>query len=249
MANITKSWTKFVIGFDPHGAYQDTKANAAFFKFIEHYKPQLRIAGGDIFDFKQLRSKASDVDKGESMKHDVDEGTLWLEKLKPTVWLHGNHDERLWDTAERAKEGVIKDYANEGINNLDKLCRKMDCQQIKYDIDINFYQLGASNVRVTHGFHHGKYAARMATQDFGCSIIQGHGHNIQYSSSTGMGQTFGMMGGCLCNKNPEYAKSFVQRRAWRHGWVYGVVSGKHVEVWQAKETNGMWVLPTGMESL
>jgi hypothetical protein len=85
------SFKKFVAGFDVHGDQQCKKTNEVFFKFVDQWKPDYRIAGGDIFDFRPLRGKATTEERRESVMADRNDGMEWLARFEPTHYLLGNH--------------------------------------------------------------------------------------------------------------------------------------------------------------
>lgn len=245
--HATRKWTKWVAGFDPHGVYQDPEANRAFFKFIEHWKPEIRIAGGDICDFKQLRKKSDAHEKRESMAIDLAEGKLWLEKLQPTHFLRGNHDERLWDLAEQS-EGVVQDYAKLIVRDLESLVGKMKCRMYPYSTRHGVMALGS--LKVFHGFRCGVSAARMSAKTFG-SCMFGHIHQFQLSTIEGLEQRTGFAIGCLAKLDMEYSRHQEGALTHEHGWSYGVVDLKSgaFQVWTARKIGGVWLLPTGFETL
>lgn len=241
------SWQRFVIGFDPHGIQQDEKANKAFFKFVAHWKPEIRVAGGDIFDFSQLRKGADSHEKRDSMSADVSAGLVWLRTLRATHYLRGNHCERLWDLAAQG-EGIVADYAHEGVGKLEAEVRKLRCQMYPYNKREGVMKLGS--LKVIHGYSSGLYAARTTAQVYG-SVTMGHGHGIQMQPIAGLEQRTGFMGGCLCKKELGYNRAQMGTLMWEHGWQYGVVNHKtgNFQLWQARELDGQWLLPTGIETL
>ena len=241
------SWTRFVIGFDPHGINQDKKANDAFFKFIDRWKPAIRVAGGDIFDFAQLRKKADAHERRDSMAQDVAEGLLWLERLRATHYLRGNHCERLWDLAVQG-DGIIADYALEGTKRLEDAIRHLRCQMFPYNKREGVLRLG--HLKVIHGFAAGLHAARTTALIYG-SVTMGHGHAIQMQPIPGLEQRTGFMGGCLCKKELGYNRHLQGTLNWEHGWQYGVVNQEtgSFQLWQARQIDGKWLLPTGIEEL
>lgn len=231
-------WRKFVVGFDPHGALQDESANNAFFKFIKDYKPDIRVAGGDVFDFAQLRGKASQSDKADSMEHDFKMGREWLHKLKPTHFLRGNHDERLWDLARHAQEGFVRDAASAGVREIEHLCRALNCEMLPYDKRAGVLRIGS--LKIIHGFHAGVYAARKAALTYG-SVLMGHCHSIQCSTIEGLEDRMGRICGCLCKLDMDYCRHQPGTLAWQHGWAYGVVSDEGLyHVWQAQKIGEVW---------
>lgn len=54
------NWTRFIAGFDFHGDKQNKAACEVFFRFMKDWKPEIRVMGGDLFDFRPLRRKASE---------------------------------------------------------------------------------------------------------------------------------------------------------------------------------------------
>lgn len=242
---LKNNYKKFVAGFDIHGDKQDVAANNAFFKFCELWRPDIRVCGGDLYDFRPLRSKASEEDRRESLQADFDAGTDWLKRFRPNYFLLGNHDTRLWDVAETAN-GVVADYANQGIKEILSVTNKMKCEVLPYDRKSGVLTLG--HLKIIHGFATGVNAARRTAQCYG-SILMGHGHGIQHVSIEGLENRIGRMCGCLCQLDMDYIRANMGSLIWRHGWAYGVI---HVEtgdyqVWQAESINGNWILPTGLE--
>ena len=70
------SFVRFQAGFDIHGDMQDPAVNEVFFKFAEIWKPKIRICGGDLFDLRPLRKGASEDERRESIRDDVNEHVL-----------------------------------------------------------------------------------------------------------------------------------------------------------------------------
>lgn len=240
------SFKKFIVGFDVHGASQDVKANEAFFKFVDIWKPDIRVCGGDLFDFRPLRKKASVEERGESMQADYDAGKGWLERFEATHYLRGNHCERLWDLSQNG-DGVLRDYANKGINEIEKLCKSLKCRMYPYDRREGMLKLGKLNV--VHGFVAGVNAAKRTAQAYG-SVLMGHGHGIQHVSIEGIENRMGRMCGCLCKLDMDYVRASLASLIWRHGWAYGVISDSGLyHVWQAEDIKGTWILPSDIVQL
>lgn len=245
--NTTRKWTRWIAGFDPHGVYQDEDANRAFFKFLKLWKPGIRIAGGDICDFKQLRKKADAHEKRESMAVDLQAGKEWMEKLRPTHFLRGNHDERLWDLAKQS-EGIVADYAKLIVNDLEELITKMRCRMYPYSTREGIMRLGS--LKVFHGFRVGVNAARMSAKTFG-SCMFGHVHQFQCATIESDEQKTGFAIPCLAQLNMDYNRHQEGALSHEHGWSYGVVDldSGFFQVWVARRFGGQWLLPTGLETL
>ncbi len=244
--NVTRKWHRWVVGFDPHGVYQDKEANRAFFKFIENWRPEIRVAGGDIWDFKQLRRGADAHERRALMAQDVSEGKLWMEKLKPTHFLRGNHDERLWDLSEQG-EGIVQDYAKLIVRDLEKVVQQMGCIMYPYNKRDGVMKLGS--LKIIHGYRCGISAARMSAKTYG-SVLMGHIHQVQMSTIEGIEQRTGFASGCLAQLDMTYNRAQEGALTHEHGFAYGVVDLKSgaFQCWLARKVGGEWLLPTGLET-
>ncbi len=243
--NIHGDWKRWAAGYDVHGINQDTDTNRAFFKFIKQWKPHYRIAGGDMWDFKQLRKKADAYEKRESMAIDVAEGQQWMETFQPTHFLRGNHDERLWDLAEQS-EGIVADYAKLGTNRLEKVVAKLKCRMYPYDKRLGVLHLGS--LKFIHGYISGVTAARRTAMIYG-SVVMGHGHGIQSATIEGLEPRAGFMCGCLCKTDLGYNRAQAGTLAWENGWPFGVVNERTGSFiyWQARRVDGHWIVPSSLE--
>ncbi len=241
------NWKKFVFGSDPHGNAQDIPANKAFFSFIKDYKPDIRIGGGDTWNFDALRKKASEEEKRISIREDFEAGLDWILKFQPNHLLLGNHCKRLWDLAELNK-GPISDYAKTLVEVVEAECKKLKCPIYPYDKRHGIVRIG--NLKCLHGYAHGIGASRKMAQIYGACLF-GHGHAVQFASIEGLEDRTGRMAGCLCKLDLPYVETSLGSLMWRHGWIFGVVNEKtgNYQAWQAEEIEGKWLLPTGLKEL
>lgn len=241
------SWRRFVFATDIHGDRQDSAANRALFRFLAQWKPVIRVCGGDLWDFRPLRAKASAEEQRESMRDDFEAGMQWAEQFKPTHLLKGNHDERLWKLAEQ-RNGPKSDFAIQLIEHAAKRFAPMRTAILPYDRRTGIVRIGS--LKCVHGFVAGVNAARRTAQTYG-SVLMGHGHAIQHVSIEGIENRVGRMVGCLCQLDMDYVAANLASLVWRHGWAYGVVNDRtdRYQVWQAESVDGRWLLPTGFEEL
>lgn len=242
------SFKRFIAVFDNHGDSIDESASEAMFNFKEnHWKPHITVHGGDNFDFRPLRKKASEEERRESMAEDYTAGMNFLKRLRPTYFLRGNHDERMWDLAQEDR-GVISDYAYQGTQEIAQELDKMKCKMLPYDKRDGVLRLG--HLKIIHGYICGIGAARRSAQIYG-SCLMGHGHAIQNASVEGLQQRTGMMCGCLVKLNLDYARASVGSLMWQHGWAYGVINEKtgSYNCWQARRVDNKWILPTDYVTL
>lgn len=241
------SWKKFIYASDVHGDEQDPHANKALFKFMGDYKPEIRIMGGDLWDLRALRSKASEEERRVGIRKDYQMGREWLLQFEPNHFLKGNHDERLWKLRDEDK-GPISDYAGTLIEEIERDCQKFRCPIYPYDKRHGIVEIG--HLKCLHGFATGVYAARQMALVYG-SCIFGHGHGIQMASIAGLEDRTARMAGCLCKLDMEYVETSMGSLMWRHGWVYGVVDEKtgNYEAIQAQEISNKFVVLTGLKEL
>jgi hypothetical protein len=241
-------YTRFLAVFDNHGDKCSPDGVEKMFEFKEkHWKPKIVIHGGDNFDFRAIRKKASEEERRESMITDYNAGVSFLKRLRPTYFLRGNHDQRLWDLAQEDR-GIVSDYAFKGTQEITALMESMKCKMLPYDKRKGVLRLG--HLKVIHGYLAGVTAARRTAQVFG-SVIMGHGHAIQQASIEGLEQRTGMMCGCLCDLSMEYVRASVGSLVWEHGWAYGIINEKtgSYHVWTARKVDGKWVLPSDIVTL
>lgn len=239
-----KTAKKFQIGFDVHGDRQDPSAVRVFHEFAKTWKPEIRVAGGDIFDFRCLRKGATDQEKRERLNEDVDAGIDFLKKFKPTQYLLGNHCSRAWDAA-RGDDGKLADLANYLIQDIEESLG--GAQVFPYDKRSGIFHLGS--LKVLHGYTTGVMAARHAAQVYG-SCVMGHTHTVDSYSIPGLERRVGRIGGCLCLLSQDYNRAQMNTLRQSHGFGYGIVNSDGTFVYyQAEPIDGVWYLPTEFREL
>ena len=110
----------FVYASDLHGDKQCHDSVEQLLKFTKEFNPDVRIFGGDLFDFSPLMKNADPAEKNASMEADVWAGMEFLNKFQPHHFLLGNHDDRLWQTAHKHSLGLIRDTAKICIKDIEK---------------------------------------------------------------------------------------------------------------------------------
>tara|TARA_Y100001938_G_scaffold99362_1_gene135871 strand:- start:132 stop:869 length:738 start_codon:yes stop_codon:yes gene_type:complete len=235
---------KFIYASDLHGDVQDWDTVQVLYDFAEVYKPQVRVFGGDLFDFRNIRRGAGPAERQDSMAADVECGLEFLGKFKPNVLLLGNHDKRLWDTARHHENGIVQDAAKSGVKAITNACRKIKCKIIEYNASKGYYDLG--KVRFIHGFHTGIYASKKHAEVYSPAsgiVLHGHTHAIQYHSIPRLKGGAGMGVGCLANTDMDYNKHQTGRMLHQNGFAYGYSDGSDWQAFQAKKgSNGKWRL-------
>lgn len=231
----------FIFASDLHGDKQDHDAVEGLLKHCDEFKPDVRIFGGDLFDFSPLMTKADPAEKHDSMTADVEAGLEFLEKFKPNHFLLGNHDDRLWLTAKKHALGIMRDSAKMGIKDIETRCRRLKCKIYPYDVEKGLLRLG--KITFCHGYFHGITATKRHAETFaspGGLVIHGHIHSLQMYSVPRAGGSAGISAGCLATTRMDWNKAKVNRLAHEPGWVYGWYSNKGWVAHMVRKVDGEW---------
>lgn len=235
----------FIFASDLHGDRQDHDAVEGLLKFTEEFQPDVKIFGGDLFDFSPLMRNADAADKRDSMEADVEAGMQFLKTWQPNYFLLGNHDDRLWQTAQKHSIGIVRDTARMGIKDIEQTCRAYKCKMLPYDVDKGVLQLG--KIAFVHGYFHGavsatKQHAMTFAPEGGC-CIHGHIHSIQTFSAPRRGGASAISAGCLTQTSMEWNRAKVNRLAHEAGWCFGYYSNKSWAAWLVRRFDGEWLWP------
>jgi hypothetical protein len=134
---------RFVAAGDNHGDMADPEALGALFAFCKDYKPDVRIALGDCFDFRSLRrGVGNDAESAESLKADIDAGLDFLNKYRPDVYLFGNHEARLDSLISTSGSAIVRDYCSDVKDGIIRGARKAGAKTIlPYHAEKGVYRL------------------------------------------------------------------------------------------------------------
>lgn len=236
----TRRW---IAAFDSHGDQADPGTMQAFWKFLAVWKPSIRVAGGDHFDFRHLRSKAGEGERYESGQHDFQCGLDFLRKFKPTHVCWGNHDDRVWQQLIHPNANV-RDTAQGMIDEIEDAIGTV--RAVPYD---KRKYITVGNLKIHHGFAHGENAVRKAAGVYG-RILHGHIHRAESVRIDGVDVREGFSSGCLCRVDLPYNARTLGTLRHENGWAYGeVLPNGHTTVHLARRVGGVWHLPTEFRSI
>lgn len=233
---------RFVFVSDTHGDHVATGVMSIFQEWMKDWKPTIRLAGGDHFDFRWLRSRASDNEKAEEIQADITAGLDFLRWFKPTTMLMGNHDDRL----NRAKESYIGAVKGLGLHIQEEIDAALPsgCEVLPYCKRNGVKRIG--DVSFIHGFGSGINSLRRAGFVYG-RVAQGHLHSVERLPVERHERGFAISAGCMCALDLGYNAAHLATLRQQHGWIYGVVRRNGgVVLWQAYEQGGAWILPSEM---
>lgn len=182
-----------------------------------------RIHLGDCFDARSWRRGASQGERHDSAASDRARGMAFLKRTAPSVFLFGNHDDRILTWAE-AGVGPESDYALEWKNELMNTLRGIGCRQVlPYNRKHGKWRRGPFTF--IHGFRSGKQAVREEARTYcspgGC-LIMGHLHRLHRENIEKDEGAVGISVGCIGDiDRMEYAKTTGSILTWGQGWIYG----------------------------
>ena len=240
------AYEKFAVASDNHGDMQDNGAVDVFFEFLKFWKPKHRIHLGDAWDFRCLRSKASQKDKlDKNLQSDIDIGSAFVEELNPTIYLMGNHDWRAQKVADDALDPLEKRAVAAIWSDMNDLLKK--AKVYPYNKRDGICEVG--DTRLVHGYSAGVGAVRKHALVYGKSWM-GHLHAIEAINVERYGGAECRCIGALCKKEMGYNESQLTTLRQDHGFLYGVIfpNGRTM-AWQAQEIGGVWVFPSEMKEI
>ena len=227
---------KFVGIWDLHWGYErrgghkvalhDQKALAVALKFINDFKPDHIILGGDILDCGAIshhnHGKPGAVE-GFRLLSDAKELNEALikpiEACKPKslTYITGNHEDWLTDLVEQipALEGIVDVRSVLHLND-------------KWNIVPIGESIKFGKLVFIHGdqIKGGEHSAKWATVAFEANVRFGHHHTYQvYTKISPLNENghTGIAVPCLCRKNPRYGGGSPNR--WMQGFLWGYLNG------------------------
>jgi hypothetical protein len=229
---------RIIYASDLHGDLLDDEAVNALYAFTKEWKPHHRIFGGDLFDFRPLRRGASKEEKAETIRYDLDAGLKFLTAWRPHYWLRGNHDDRLWEFAQ--KDGIEGEFAKLGVTDLEAKCRAQKIQTLPYCKREGVLKMG--KLSMLHGYYHGINAARQHGLVYG-SCLFGHVHAIDVASIPNLERVQARAVGCLCRLDHPYNARLASTLRHAHGWAYGVINNKtgDYKIWQMEKVGDIFL--------
>lgn len=212
-------YQKVLFAGDFHFPDQDPTALEVLLAFKKDFKPNYVCLGGDIVDADAL---SVHVGKKRSLASQIEQTRNFLDEIKPTHYLEGNHEQRC------NREGVIPS----GLEELVSIRKLLDIDKRKikwapYDNNPNVGSFKFGNLLAVHGFYTGDYPAAQHARAYCCPVVHFHCHRDQlYQPKSAVSSFTGFSLGCMCKLNLDYQKTGAQR-GWTQsfGFAYVYPSG------------------------
>ena len=235
---------KFVAVGDNHGDMIDTSVAKEFYKFLRWFKPDEVVHLGDNFDFRSIRSGAKQKEQDESLVGDIKCGKDFISRIQPSIFLNGNHDDRLDQIIKTSTNGMLKDYCFDLKQDIYNHLKSNGCKKIyDYHAEDGIHRIG--KVAFVHGYACGIRAVEEHAIHYAepqGAVIMGHLHSIQQINARRHLGAVGFSGGCMCQKKAmDYAKNRLATSKWGSGWTYGFVQGNDWKVWQAHRVGKQFI--------
>ena len=148
--------------------------------------------------------------------------------------------------ARNSRSGLARDYANDGIANIEAIMKETKARMFPYDSVGGIYKCGS--LSFVHGYGHAMHSAKQHADAYG-DVIFGHTHAIDYFRSVSIDSRSGWNIGCLTGLRPSYNRNMMRRMRWQNGWAYGAIyPDKTHDVFQAKQRGNKFHLPTNIKS-
>lgn len=209
---------KIVALFDTHIPYQIPLD--PIFRFIEDFKPDVIILGGDICEWGSVSHWVADqsrhLDFGTIKSEYEAMGEVVLRPISRVavhaskIYLTGNHEDWIRKACD----------ANPNLRGFAELKRNIKGWKIlPYNVP---YKAGPNLVYI-HGTYENKYHSNKTAEAYvGKSVIYGHVHSMQlYSNVSPVDSKHFYQAqsvGCLCHLNPSFMKN--KPNAWVNGFNY-----------------------------
>jgi hypothetical protein len=239
------SWKTFSAIGCTHGDRISRRDAEGFFKAIDDLKPQIRIHLGDLADFRNLRRGVDLKEECDDVGPDFFAAMSFLDRYRPNVLTLGNHDWRLWKMMRDAR-GIYRAFAEDHVKHIEKVCARIKCKVLPYDVAKGVWQLNELCPKFLHGYSAGVGSARQHAFVFGNCVIA-HLHSPCYVRvERHGGAECHVLGGMPDDEEMHYARERMATLRWDPSWMYGLMNPKTGQMipWHIRKIgDGKWAYP------
>lgn len=203
---------------DNHGEFQVDAVIEQVIRVRKEFKPDIVVHHGDAFDLPWLMRRASEEEKNRSITEDMEKGEAFLRQIKPTHYILGNHESRLWKQYRQQATGSAKQHLLGGI--IERIqAAAGGAKMYEYHIKRTILKLGQWHLM--HGWRAGVYALPNMVKDIGGNLLVGHNHYGDDIEVPTMRRPRGISIPCLCRLDMDYADTHAVTFRQNHGYVQG----------------------------
>lgn len=229
--------TNIIAMGDNHGHLACDDTLDAIMEGVSRYKPKVRVHLGDNWDMTCLRKGIENGSKEaiDNLREDMDAGIKWIRRYRPTHFLFGNHEWRVYDLLHNTDSMSKARKAQDVIDEMKRELRAVGCKVIK-PYDVRDCKITIEGIDFIHGMSHGKNALLQDQSTYGTpgnGFAMGHLHReeqLNYQHIDG-GAAFL----CGCAMDISLANYALRRSAtlrWQNGFLRFVSDGKKYKGYQ-----------------
>lgn len=244
--NITRPWKRIMAVGCSHGPFIDPLAKDAVVKFrkkwIRSGKGDRVVHLGDFTDMSAFMSSAKADGGGDPIKPDITAGLAFLDELKITDALGGNHEARLWREMS-SKNEIVSYAATHLVETILTRVKRMGATFSPYNGVFQALRIG--NYDWMHGTMYGENATRDHAEAFG-NCVHAHTHRAGVSKGRRSDNPTGFSVGTLTKQGAmEYANTRRATLSWSQGFVWGEYCDDLCVLWlhEQPSTSTEWRLP------
>lgn len=222
-------------------------------EFLEDFRPTIRVHLGDAWDLAALRKGADENDRQASIADDFAAAEKFLKKYfrsgRQNYYLNGNHDKPRLDYLLGSSNALVREAAEEGIKNMDRIHRQNRCEVLPYDSRFGVLKIG--HLKMIHGYHHGVGAVRQTALVYGGNTVMGHIHSVETVAVPSLdGPAEARCIGTLSDLNPGYASRTTGKLRHSQGWAYGQINPDGTySLFQVRNINGKFTYATDLKTI
>lgn len=240
----------FVAFGDPHGDLINPQARSGLLAFMEDYKPDIVIHGGDNWDFGQIRNGASEAEQMRSLAPDWEAGNRFFDEVfqfgTRRILALGNHEHRLWRKLSKSTRSIDIEFAQSRINEITTRCARRGVERLPYDSRLGVWDY--RGLRTIHGYGHGVYAARKFAFVYGTCIFF-HTHSAEVGIAERWPEPAVATGaGCLMEIDQPYNETQMNKLRHQNSFCYGYLTDDGPVIMQAKLTKGGFYASTTIDT-
>lgn len=202
-----------------HAPEEDQRAVAVLERFIDDFRPDVNVCLGDLLNMSSVSTFPSEEEY--TLRDEYDSAGYLLDRLRPDVWLLGNHEERAW------RPGAVNPKHRDLLDPTAYLrSAARGITVFPYDSS-RPYRL--NDLSFVHGFYHNKHAAMAHAQAYG-NVVFAHTHRIQTFRLPSADRRMGWNCGCLLDLRRVQYNKRNGPGGWANGFAYGFAAATG-EVW------------------
>jgi hypothetical protein len=240
---VIRNWKRFMAVGCSHGDKIDANAAAAVLRFKELWRPETTAHLGDFIDTAAFRSGAvGSNDEYTPIAPDIDAGLQFLDKLRPTILLNGNHEIRLWRLRNN-HNAIVSDCANRIISSIETKAAALGALYVR-EWGIHAHVM-LGDYKLMHGYLFSENACRDHAEAHG-NVIHAHTHRAGVQKGRRDDCPTGYCVGTLSNVPAmEYASVRRSTLSWSGGLVWGEYCDDRLVCWLHEQPQGQveWRLP------